>query len=114
MLWQMAVMIILNICTLQGAIATTMTQPLDVLKTRAMNAKPGEFKGALDLIRFTLKGGPMAFYKVGLHQILKLLRDQNLFLLQGYIPAFVRLGPQTILTFVFFEQLRINFGTIPK
>lgn len=78
-----------------GAIATTMTQPLDVLKTRAMNAKPGEFKGALDLIRFTLKGGPMAFYK-------------------GYIPAFVRLGPQTILTFVFFEQLRINFGTIPK
>ena len=50
-----------------------MTQPLDVLKTRAMNAKPGEFKGALDLIRFTLKGGPMAFYKVGSHQILKLL-----------------------------------------
>merc|ERR1711994_464100 len=25
----------------QGAIATTMTQPLDVLKTRSMNAKPG-------------------------------------------------------------------------
>ena len=29
----------------QGAIATTLTQPLDVCKTRAMNAKPGEFKG---------------------------------------------------------------------
>jgi dicarboxylate transporter 10 len=28
---------------IQGAVATTMTQPLDVLKTRAMNAKPGEF-----------------------------------------------------------------------
>lgn len=28
----------------KGAIATTLTQPLDVLKTRAMNAKPGEFK----------------------------------------------------------------------
>jgi len=78
-----------------GAIATTMTQPLDVCKTRAMNAKPGEFKGALDLIRFTGRNGPMAFYK-------------------GYIPAFVRLGPQTILTFVLFEQLRMNFGTIPK
>jgi len=78
-----------------GAIATTMTQPLDVLKTRAMNAKPGEFSGALDLIRYTGRTGPMAFYK-------------------GYIPAFVRLGPQTILTFVFFEQLRMNFGTIPK
>ena len=79
----------------QGAIATTMTQPLDVLKTRAMNAKPGEFSGALDLIRYTGRTGPMAFYK-------------------GYIPAFVRLGPQTILTFVFFEQLRMNFGTIPQ
>jgi len=78
-----------------GAIATTMTQPLDVLKTRSMNAKPGEFKGAMDLVRFTGKNGPMAFYK-------------------GYVPAFVRLGPQTILTFVFFEQLRINFGHLPK
>ena len=47
-----------------GAIATTMTQPLDVLKTRAMNAKPGEFKGALDLVRYTARNGPMAFYKV--------------------------------------------------
>ena len=49
---------------MQGAIATTMTQPLDVLKTRAMNAKPGEFKGAMDLIRYTGRTGPMAFYKV--------------------------------------------------
>jgi len=77
-----------------GAIATTMTQPLDVLKTRSMSAKPGEFKSAVDLFKFTAKGGPGAFYK-------------------GYIPAFVRLGPQTILTFMFLEQLRLNFGFIP-
>jgi len=77
-----------------GAIATTMTQPLDVLKTRSMNAKPGEFASSLDVFKVTLKEGPMAFYK-------------------GYIPAFVRLGPQTILTFVFFEQLRMNFGFYP-
>lgn len=77
-----------------GAIATTMTQPLDVLKTRAMNAKPGEFKGPMDLFMFTAKQGPMAFFK-------------------GYVPAFVRLGPHTILTFVFFEQLRQNFGFLP-
>jgi len=78
-----------------GAIATTMTQPLDVLKTRSMNAKPGEFKSALDLIKYTGKNGPMAFYK-------------------GYVPAFVRLGPQTILTFVFFEQLRMRLGFVPE
>eukprot|EP00092_Neocalanus_flemingeri_P001958 GFUD01002090.1.p1 GENE.GFUD01002090.1~~GFUD01002090.1.p1 ORF type:complete len:290 (-),score=75.23 GFUD01002090.1:183-1052(-) len=78
-----------------GAIATTMTQPLDVLKTRSMNAKPGEFTSSVDLIKYTAKNGPMAFYK-------------------GYIPAFVRLGPQTILTFVLFEQLRMNFGYFPQ
>lgn len=76
-----------------GAIATTMTQPLDVLKTRSMNAKPGEFSGAMDLVKYTAKGGPLAFYK-------------------GYFPAFARLGPHTILTFVLFEQLRMNFGTL--
>lgn len=76
-----------------GAIATTMTQPLDVLKTRAMNAKPGEFNGLLDIVKYTAKLGPLGFFK-------------------GYIPAFVRLGPQTILTFVFLEQLRLNFGYV--
>jgi len=75
-----------------GAIATTFTQPLDVLKTRAMNAKPGEYKNLWHLVTYTAKLGPMGFFK-------------------GYIPAFVRLGPHTILTFVFLEQLRTRFGT---
>jgi len=78
-----------------GAVATTLTQPLDVCKTRAMNAKPGEFKGAFDLIRFTARQGPLAFYK-------------------GYLPAFVRLAPQTVLTFIFLEQLKKNFGRVKE
>uniref|UniRef100_A0A6P7GB63 Mitochondrial dicarboxylate carrier-like n=1 Tax=Diabrotica virgifera virgifera TaxID=50390 RepID=A0A6P7GB63_DIAVI len=78
-----------------GAIATTLTQPLDVLKTRSMNAKPGEFKSLGDLILYTAKLGPAGFFK-------------------GYIPAFVRLAPQTILTFMFLEQLRQNFGYYPQ
>lgn len=78
---------------LAGGVATTMTQPVDVLKTRAMNAKPGEFRGILHLITSTAKEGPLAFFK-------------------GYIPAFVRLAPHTILTFVFLEQLRMNYGSI--
>ena len=72
-----------------------MTQPLDVCKTRAMNAKPGEFRGPIHLITFTAKQGPLAFYK-------------------GYVPAFVRLGPHTVLTFIFFEQLRQNFGVLQE
>jgi len=77
-----------------GAIATTMTQPLDVLKTRAMNAKPGEYSGLFDIVRHTAKLGPLGFFR-------------------GYVPAFVRLGPHTVLTFVFLEQLRLNFGIVP-
>ncbi|GBM55396.1 Mitochondrial dicarboxylate carrier [Araneus ventricosus] len=77
--------------TIAGAIATTMTQPLDVLKTRTMNAKPGEYRNLWHCITVTAKLGPLGFFK-------------------GYVPAFVRLAPHTILTFVFFEQLRINFG----
>ncbi|GFR32442.1 mitochondrial dicarboxylate carrier [Trichonephila clavata] len=78
--------------TMAGAVATTMTQPLDVLKTRMMNAKPGEYKSLWHCITVTAKLGPLGFFK-------------------GYIPAFVRLAPHTVLTFIFFEQLRINFGT---
>lgn len=77
-----------------GAVATTLTQPLDVLKTRAMNAKLGEFSGILDIVKYTAKLGPSGFFK-------------------GYVPAFIRLAPQTILTFVFLEQLRLNFGFYP-
>ncbi|EDX13083.1 mitochondrial dicarboxylate carrier [Drosophila simulans] len=76
-----------------GTIATTLTQPLDVLKTRSMNAKPGEFNGLWDIVKHTAKLGPLGFFK-------------------GYVPAFVRLGPHTIITFVFLEQLRLKFGTL--
>ena len=30
--------------SVQGFIATAMTQPVDVVKTRMMNAKPGDYK----------------------------------------------------------------------
>lgn len=77
-----------------GAIATTLTQPLDVLKTRAMNAKPGEFANLWAIVKHTAKLGPIGFFR-------------------GYVPAFVRLGPHTVLTFIFLEQFRLNFGYLP-
>lgn len=77
-----------------GAIATTLTQPLDVLKTRAMNAKPGEYKNLWAIVTHTAKLGPMGFFK-------------------GYVPSFVRLGPHTVITFLLLEQLRLNFGYFP-
>lgn len=78
-----------------GAIATLLTMPLDVMKTRMMNAAPGTYKNILACAIDIAKNGPMGFFK-------------------GFIPAFVRLGPHTILTFMFLEQIRMNFGDDPK
>lgn len=77
-----------------GGIATTLTQPLDVLKTRAMNAQPGEYKSQWEIVRHVAKMGPLGFFK-------------------GFVPAFVRVGPHTVLTFLLLEQLRQNFGYLP-
>ncbi|KAM6164938.1 mitochondrial dicarboxylate carrier isoform 2-T2 [Rhynchocyon petersi] len=74
----------------QGGCATFLCQPLDVLKTRLMNAK-GEYQGVLHCAMETAKLGPLAFYK-------------------GLFPAGIRLVPHTVLTFVFLEQLRKHFG----
>lgn len=60
-----------------------------------MNAKPGEFRGLFDIVAYTAKLGPMGFFK-------------------GYVPAFIRLAPQTIITFILLEQLRLNFGIMPS
>jgi len=73
-----------------GFIATMITMPLDVLKTRLMNARPGEYSSILHCARDVLKVGPSGFFK-------------------GFVPAFVRLGPHTVLTFVFLEQLKKLF-----
>lgn len=77
-----------------GGIATAMTQPLDVLKTRAMNAKPGEYKNTWAIVKHTAELGPTAFFK-------------------GFVPAFVRLGPHTVILLMLMEQLRLNFGYFP-
>ncbi|KAM4890258.1 mitochondrial dicarboxylate carrier [Sylvia borin] len=73
-----------------GICATFLCQPLDVVKTRMMNSH-GEYKGVVHCAMETAKLGPLAFYK-------------------GFVPAAVRLVPQTVLTFIFLEQLRKYFG----
>lgn len=71
-----------------GTAATVLTQPVDVVKTRLMQGT--QYSGVIQVIKATAKEGPLAFYK-------------------GFIPAWVRLSPQTILTWVFLERLRIIF-----
>ncbi|KAJ2908976.1 hypothetical protein GGI21_002348 [Coemansia aciculifera] len=74
---------------LAGFVATTITSPFDVVKTRVMNAGPGSPYKNLGqaMVLIAREEGPLALYK-------------------GWTPAFVRMAPQTILTFIFLEQFR--------
>jgi len=82
--------------SLAGICGCLYTMPLDVLKSRYMGAKPGQYSGLVHCFTDTLKtGGPPAFFK-------------------GFVPAGIRIIPQTILTWVFKEQLRLNFGYFPE
>lgn len=46
-----------------GFVACVIGSPVDVLKTRIMNAKPGQYSGIGDCVIQTFKEGPLAFYK---------------------------------------------------
>lgn len=77
--------------TIASGAATILTMPVDVIKTRVMKALDHEEKSALRMLSKTFREeGVLAFFK-------------------GITPAFVRLAPQTILTFMFLERLRILF-----
>lgn len=67
-----------------GFVATTVCSPVDVIKTRIMSA--GQKVGILETLR-------------------EAARKEGIFwIFRGWVPSFVRLGPQTIATMVFFEQ----------
>ena len=47
-----------------GFVTTCVATPVDVIKTRFMNAPPERYRGAIDCAVQMFKGeGPMAFYK---------------------------------------------------
>lgn len=74
-----------------GFFATVIASPVDVVKTRCMNAHPGPQAGAFNIALAILKeGGPQAFYK-------------------GFIPSFIRFGSWNIVMFVCYEQIQRLF-----
>jgi dicarboxylate transporter 10 len=68
-----------------GFVATTICSPVDVIKSRIMS-QAGTKQSMLEIVR-------KASRKEGL-----------LWMFRGWVPSFIRLGPQTIFTMVFFEQ----------
>ncbi|ETV83130.1 hypothetical protein H257_04852 [Aphanomyces astaci] len=76
-----------------GLVATTACAPMDLVKTRLMNmahsgTAEAEYAGAVDcFVKIVRKEGVRGLFK-------------------GWTPAYIRLGPQTIITFMTLEQLR--------
>jgi len=71
-----------------GTVATTVCSPADVLKSRIMNASGPGSNSTLGVIKTSLRNeGPMFMFK-------------------GWLPAWTRLQPTTILIFLTLEQLK--------
>ncbi|ORX41150.1 mitochondrial carrier domain-containing protein [Kockovaella imperatae] len=71
-----------------GTVATTVCSPADVLKSRIMNAQGAGTTSTIAVIRQSLAAeGPMFMFK-------------------GWVPAWMRLQPTTILIFLILEQLK--------
>eukprot|EP00455_Lapot_gusevi_P053523 TRINITY_DN8361_c0_g1_i1.p1 TRINITY_DN8361_c0_g1~~TRINITY_DN8361_c0_g1_i1.p1 ORF type:complete len:165 (+),score=17.03 TRINITY_DN8361_c0_g1_i1:26-496(+) len=79
-----------------GIITTTITSPHDVIKTRLMNQKTMMYSSTLDCFAKTIKNeGVRALFK-------------------GWVPNYVRLGPQTFIILNVTEQLRrlVGLGSV--
>lgn len=71
-----------------GFCTTVVASPVDVVKTRFMNAPVGQYRGAIDCAyKMMVKEGPAAFYK-------------------GFAPSFSRLVCWNICMWVTYEQFK--------
>ncbi|CAG8492063.1 3653_t:CDS:2 [Diversispora eburnea] len=71
---------------LAGLVATTICSPVDVIKTRIMNSEK-----------------KLTFFPM----LKSIITTEGLFaLFKGWVPSYVRLGPHTVATFLFLEQIR--------
>ncbi|KAL0275350.1 UNVERIFIED_CONTAM: hypothetical protein PYX00_003219 [Menopon gallinae] len=77
---------------ISGLVTTAASMPVDIAKTRIQNMKKidgkPEFKGTTDVL-------------------VKVVKNEGFFALwKGFTPYYARLGPHTVLTFIFLEQLK--------
>ncbi|KXS19577.1 hypothetical protein M427DRAFT_132066 [Gonapodya prolifera JEL478] len=73
---------------LAGLVATTACNPVDVVKSRVMADKTGQYSG---------------FTRV----FAKIAREEGLgAFMKGWVTAYLRMAPQVVLIFVFYEQIK--------
>ncbi|XP_065140510.1 mitochondrial 2-oxoglutarate/malate carrier protein [Paramisgurnus dabryanus] len=76
---------------ISGLVTTAASMPVDIVKTRIQNMR-------------MIDGKPE--YKNGLDVLVKVIRNEGFFSLwKGFTPYYARLGPHTVLTFIFLEQM---------
>jgi solute carrier family 25 oxoglutarate transporter 11 len=80
-----------------GFVTTVASMPIDMAKTRIQNQRPDadgkiQYKGSIDVLT-----------KVARH-------EGVLALWKGFTPYFARLGPHTVITFIFLEQLNLAYS----
>lgn len=80
---------------ISGLVTTIASMPVDIAKTRLQSQKyvdgKGEYKGALDVLG-------------------KVIKSEGFFSLwKGFTPYYFRLGPHTVITFVFLEQMNKSY-----
>jgi solute carrier family 25 oxoglutarate transporter 11 len=76
---------------ISGLVTTAASMPVDIAKTRIQNMKTvngiSEYKGTFDVLG-------------------KIIRREGFFALwKGFTPYYARIGPHTVLTFIFLEQM---------
>ncbi|CAL1710385.1 unnamed protein product [Somion occarium] len=71
-----------------GTVATTVCSPADVLKSRIMTASGKESASTLQVIKTSLRN------------------EGAMFMFKGWLPAWTRLQPTTMLIFITLEQLK--------
>ncbi|TGZ48478.1 hypothetical protein CRM22_010975 [Opisthorchis felineus] len=91
-----------------AAAAVVLTQPFDVMKTRMQNAPKGHYSGLLAVAKDLLTGQSQPSGSTPVSTLSRILGFTAFF--KGITPAFIRIGPHTILLFVFKEQLTKYFG----
>ncbi|XP_077326820.1 mitochondrial 2-oxoglutarate/malate carrier protein [Lithobates pipiens] len=85
--------ILLHFCSsmISGLVTTAASMPVDIAKTRIQNMR-------------MIDGKPE--YRNGLDVLMKVVRYEGFFSLwKGFTPYYARLGPHTVLTFIFLEQM---------
>ncbi|XP_065509528.1 mitochondrial 2-oxoglutarate/malate carrier protein [Caloenas nicobarica] len=83
---------------ISGLVTTAASMPVDIVKTRIQNMR-------------TIDGKPE--YRNGLEVLVRVVRLEGLpALWKGFTPYYARLGPHTVLTFIFLEQLNRAYGRL--